>query len=518
MSKSKILLFLLLSFIGGVFWRSFFAVTQTQIFLLLIFSLIMLFVFYKNKMATLVAFLLLAFWLGLWRTDNKIEEANNLIYVGKTFEEKVVVQKVSPSAFGQNVVVELEREKIAILLQVPQYPQYQYGDLLEITCLAKAIENRPTSSAGGEASFDYRMYMAKEGVLYQCDPIKSLLPQGAPQFNGAGKQIKKVGENGGNWFYGKIIAMRTIFESKITRVIPQPYGALAVGLLLGGSGGLSKEIQSDFSRTGMTHIVAVSGYNVTIIAEYLILLGIFLGFWRKQAIWLALFGIILFVIIAGLPASAVRAGVMSGILLWAMKNGRLTSSENAIIFAGAIMLILNPLLLRWDVGFQLSFLATLGIVLTSSFWEKSFVKKNKALGISEAITLSLSAQIFVLPIIAYNFQLVSLISLLANVFILPVIPLSMLLVFLVIVFGLIWTPLSLVFAWLAFTLLAYELKLIQLLAEFPWASASIETVSVWWIVIYYIILIGIIFWIKKRERNIINLSEDFLTARLKSGK
>ncbi len=483
MSKSKILLFLLLSFVGAVFVRSFFAVSQMQIFLLLIFSLITLFVFYKNKMATLVAFLLLAFVLGLWRTDSRIEEANNLKYLGKVFQENAIVQKVSPSTFGQNIIVSLQSEKISVLLQVPQYPEYQFGDLLEIVCPAKAIENLSAGEAGKDASFDYRMYMAKEGVLYQCEKGKS----------------RKIGENSGSWFLGKIIAMRTIFESKITKVIPQPYGALAEGLLLGGSGGLSKEIQADFSRTGMTHIVAVSGYNVTIIAEYLILLGIFLGFWRKQAIWFAIVGIILFVIMSGLPASAVRAGVMSGILLWAMKNGRLASSENAIIFAGAIMLMLNPLLLRWDVGFQLSFLATLGIVLTASFWEKSFVKKNKALGISEAITLSLSAQIFVLPIIAYNFQLVSLISLLANVFILPVIPLSMLLVFLVIVFGLIWTPLSLVFAWLAFVLLAYELKLIHLLAEFPWASASIEKVSSWWIVVYYIVLAGIIFWIKKRE-------------------
>ncbi len=483
MSKSKIFLALILAFIGAVFVRSFFAVSQMQIFLLLIFSLIVLSVFYKNKKATLVAFLLLAFVLGLWRTDSRIEEANNLKYLGKVFQENAIVQKVSPSTFGQNIIISLQSEKISVLLQVPQYPEYQFGDLLEIVCPAKAIENLSAGEAGKDASFDYRMYMAKEGVLYQCEKGKS----------------RKIGENSGSWFLGKIIAMRTIFESKITKVIPQPYGALAEGLLLGGSGGLSKEIQADFSRTGMTHIVAVSGYNVTIIAEYLILLGIWLGLWRKQAIWFALFGICLFVIIAGLPASAVRAGVMSGILLWAMKNGRLASSENAIIFAGAIMLMLNPLLLRWDVGFQLSFLATLGIVLTASFWEKSFVKKNKALGISEAITLSLSAQLFVLPIIAYNFQLVSLISLLANVFILPVIPLSMLLVFLVIVFGLIWTPLSLVFAWLAFTLLAYELKLIHLLAEFPWASASIEKVSPWWIVVYYIMLAGIIFWIKKRE-------------------
>lgn len=485
MTKSKILLFLLLSFMGGVFGRSFFEIGQIQIFLLLIFSLILLFVFYKKKMATLVAFWLLAFVFGLRLTDRKISQANNLIYLGKTFEGKAVVQKVSPSTFGQNVIVQLQSEKISVLLQVPQYPEYKYGDLLEMSCLTKAIENLSAGEAGRDDSFDYRMYMAKEGVLYQCEK----------------KQIKKVGENGGNWLYGKIISARAVFETKINKVIPQPYGALSGGLLLGGSGGLSKEIQADFSRTGMTHIVAVSGYNVTIIAEYLILMGIWLGLWRKQAIWFAIVGICLFVILAGLPASAVRAGVMSGILLWAMKNGRLSSSENAIIFAGAIMLALNPLLLRWDVGFQLSFLATLGIVLTSSFWEKSFVKKHKALGISEAIALSLSAQIFVLPIIAYNFHITSLISLLANVLILPVIPISMLLVFLVIVFGFVWTPISLVFAWLAFVLLAYELKLIQLLAEFPWASASIEKVSVWWIVIYYIILIGIIFWIKRREKN-----------------
>jgi len=478
MTKSKILLFLLLSFIGGVFVRSFFEISQIQIFLLLIFALIILFVFYKNKIATLVAFLLLVFVCGLWLTERKIDEADNLKYLGKTFQEKVVVEKVSDSTFGQNLIVRLSEEKISVLLQTAQYPEYKYGDLLEISCTGRAIENR-------DESFDYRMYLAKEGVLYQCEKPK----------------IKKVGENSGNWFLGKIISTKIVFESKLEKVIPAPYSALAVGLLFGGSSGLSKEIQNDFSRTGMTHIVAVSGYNVTIIAEYLILLGIAFGLWRKQAIWFAIGGIILFVMMSGMPASAVRAGVMSGVLLWAMKNGRLSSSENAIIFAGAIMLALNPLLLRWDVGFQLSFLATLGIVLTSSFWEKSFIKKHKALGISETIALSLSAQVFVLPIIAYNFHIASLVSLLANVFILPVIPLSMLLVFLVTLFGFVWGPLSLIFAWLAFVLLAYEIKLIHLLAQFPWASVSIEKISVWWIVFYYIILTGIILLIKKREKN-----------------
>lgn len=500
MSKSRVFLFILLSFLAGVFVRSFFEISQNWFFLLLLFSLIILFVFYRNKFAALAAFALLFFVLGGWLTDREIAKAKNLIYIGTTFNEKAVVQKVSQSSFGQNIIVELETEKISVLLQTPQYPEYRYGDLLKISCTAKAIENR-------DESFDYRMYMAKEGVLYQCDKGKA----------------DKIGENNGNWIYARIISARASFENKIIKVIPAPYSALASGLLFGGSSGLSKEIQNDFSKTGMTHIVAVSGYNVTIIAEYLILLGIALGLWRKQAIWFALAGIILFVIMAGLPASAVRAGVMSGILLWAMKNGRLASSENAIIFAGGMMLVLNPLLLRWDVGFQLSFLATLGIVATSSFWEKSFVKKNKALGISEAIALSLSAQILVLPIIAYNFHIASLVSLLANVFILPIIPLSMLLVFLVCVFGFIFSPLSIFFAWLAFLLLLYEIKLIHILAEFPWASVAIENVNEWWIVLYYCILIMVIYLLKKNERRKAELEEELfiggdLINRIKRGK
>ncbi|HBI33602.1 MAG TPA: hypothetical protein DEA43_00585 [Candidatus Moranbacteria bacterium] len=479
MSRSRVFLFVLLNFIVGVFVRSFFEINQYYFFLLALFSLIMLFIFYKNKFAAAAAFFALAFVLGGWFTDKEIEKTKNLIYSGKTFQTTAIIEKVAPSTFGQNIVAEFSNRECGgdflVLIQAPKYPEYSYGDLLDVSCTLKLIENL-------DVNFDYKMYMAKEGVLYQCK----------------GK-IEKIAEGKGNWLYSKIILARTTFENKITKVISQPYGALASGLLFGGGSGLSKEIQNDFSRTGMTHIIAVSGYNVTIIAEYLIMFGIFLGLWRKQAIWFAIVGIFLFVVMVGFPSSAVRAGVMSGILLWAMKNGRLANCENAIIFAGAIMLAINPLLLRWDVGFQLSFLATLGIVASASFWEKSFIKKHKAFGISEIILLSLSAQIFVLPIIAYNFNIVSPISLLANVFILPIVPLSMLLVFLVCLFGFIFSPLSLVFSWLAFLLLYYEIKLIHILAQFPWASVEIEKVTPWWIFLYYCILIVAIYFLKKRE-------------------
>lgn len=471
MSKSRIFLFLLLSFIGGVFARSFFQVDNFFILLLIIISIIILTVFYKNPMAAAVAFMLLSFSVGIWKTDNILQKINNAELNRKNFQGEAIVLKNSNSTFGQNLIIEVdsmekENAKVRMLLQVPPYPNFQYGNILKVDCTARIIENKD------DAEFDYRMYMAKDSVLYSCE----------------NKKFEKISESGGNKVMIYILKLRDKFDDNISRLIPMPEGALASGILLGGSKGLSKEIQNDFSRTGMTHIVAVSGYNVTIIAEYLILIGIFLGLWRKQAIWFALFGIAIFVVMIGMPASAVRAGVMSSILLWAIKNGRLSSSENAIILAGAIMLFINPLLLRWDIGFQLSFMATLGIVLASPLWEKSFIKKHKALGMSEIIALSLSAQIFVWPIVAYNFHSVSLISLLVNVLVLPIVPISMLLVFLVSIFEIIFSPLAIVFAWISYVSLYCEIFIIHLLSQFPWASANVNNFSGWWMAVYYIIL------------------------------
>lgn len=467
MTKSRVLLCLLLSFLAGVFVRSFFEISEIHLFMLIIFSILLLTIFYKNGNATLVAFILFFFAIGIWRTNGSLKKVDDAFLDGKNIHENALVLKSWESSFGQNVIIRLEREKISMLLQVSTYPTFHYGDLLDVLCTAETIKNRD------DAEFDYRMYMAKEGILYSCED----------------KKFSKVGESKGDVLLSYVFKLKSLLEENINRVIPRPESALANGILLGGTNGLSEEIKDNFSRTGMTHIVAVSGYNVTIIAEYLIMLGIMIGLWRKQAIWFAIFGIALFVIMIGLQASAVRAGVMSGILLWAMKHGRLASSENAIIFAGAIMLSINPLLLRYDVGFQLSFLATLGIVASSPLWEKSFIKKHKAFGITEIIVLSLSAQIFVLPIIAFNFHMTSLISLLANVLILPIVPISMLLVFLTAIFGFIFPPLSFVFSWMSYIFLHYEIWIIDVMAQFPWASVEIEKVSVWFVIIYYIILV-----------------------------
>ncbi len=499
LTKSKIFLMLSLGFMSGIFLASFFNTGLMLIYVLLILAIIILILGYKNKIALVISFAVLFFILGAWRTGIDIKKLESLDLDGKNVSEKAVIIK-EPENKGnyQKLIVKMD-SGLRVLVNVGLHPKMMYGDELDLNCTLRIPENF-------SEDFDYRMYLAKDKIYYLCKSARIKKTE-----NNKGNKIYPYANSMNLWgnlnnipsrigagAYLAILKTKSKMEENVNQVIPQPQAALANGLLFGGSSRLSERVSDNFSKTGMTHIVAVSGYNVTIIAEYLILFGIFLGLWRKQSFWFALIGIFVFVAMIGFPSSAVRAGVMGILLLWAVKNGRLANSYNAIIFAGAVMLLINPLLLRWDIGFQLSFLATLGIIMLAPFWEKVFIKKHKALGLTEILFLTISAQIFVLPIILYNFKILSLVSVPANLLILLIVPITMLLVFLTAISGFIFGPLSLVFAWLAFLPLKYEVWIINTLADLGWASRSVENFHWLWVVVWYLILMAAVYVIRKK--------------------
>lgn len=511
MTKSKIFLVLSLSFIFGIFLASFFKPDAVLICFLLVASVIALALGYKNKKALVFSGAVLFFAFSLWHTAQKLKILDNPPFKQKEFSgEAIVIKEPVQKENYQQITAEINfghpMSKVRILINANKYKEINYGDKLSVSCLLQIPENHPVIPSGARnligtsdsslgslgnaqdeaSSFDYRMYLAKDKIYYLCQ----------------GTKIEKIGENSGNKFYAAVLKLKNKMAENVNRVIPYPHSALANGLIFGGSSDLPKVLKNNFSRTGMTHIVAVSGYNVTIIAEYLIWFFIFIGFWRKQAFWFAVIGIILFVVMVGLPSSAVRAGVMGTLLIWAAKNGRLANSWNAIIFAGAVMLLINPLLLRWDIGFELSFLATLGIISFAPFWEKYLIKNHKALGFTEIFFLSLSAQIFVLPIIFYNFHTMSLVSLAANLLILLIIPLSMLLVFLTAAAGFIFHPLALAFAWLAYLPLKYEVWIINALGGLPWVSREIINFRWEWMALWYLILIAVVAFAKRNLKKL----------------
>lgn len=434
---------------------------------------ILLVAFYKNKPMMVFGFSFIFFILGFYLVEVRLEKIKKLDLNGKKISGlAMVIREPEQKEKYKRLVVRAEKIPSAkILVNAFDKNDYRYGDKIELECALEIPKKFSTD-------FDYQMYLAKDGIFYECQKPKINFSSGEKM-------------NDGNEIYAGILFLKNKFNRNIEKLIPFPEAGLASGLVVGGSDLLSSDVQNDFSRTGLAHIVAVSGYNVTIVAEYLMMLGIFLGLWRRQAFWFAAIGIFLFVLLVGFPSSAVRAGVMGILLIWAMKNGRLANSQNAVIFSAAFMLLLNPLLLRWDIGFQLSFLATLGIVYLYPFFESSLVKNHKALGVSEILFLSVSAQIFVLPVILFNFGNLSLISPLANILVLPIVPIAMLLVFLSVVSNFVFHPLGMLFSWLAYLPLKYETFIIRYLASLKYASMELK-LSWWGVAVWYAILFAVL--------------------------
>ncbi|MFA6974102.1 MAG: ComEC/Rec2 family competence protein [Parcubacteria group bacterium] len=485
MTKSRIFLILSLSFIVGIFVRSFWEINPSVPYVLSVIAVITLTLFYRNKIILASGCAILFFVGGILLTSNNLEKLNNLNLVGQNFTgTALIIKEPTASGYYQKIVAQLATldvpnkhqmsTGVKVLINANIYPEYAYGDKIKLNCTLEIPENFAED-------FDYRMYLAKDGIFYECKKAK----------------IEFVAHEQGNKFYARILNIKNKFKDKINRLIPSPQAGLLSGLILGGDAGLPKDLQDNFSRTGTTHIIAVSGYNVTIVAEYLMLLGIFLGLWRKQSFWFAVLGIMLFVLMTGMTASAVRAGVMGTLLLWAMKNGRLANAQNAVVFAAGIMLFFNPLLLRYDIGFQLSFLATIGIIYIYPLIESKLNRNSKIFWLWEILFLSLSAQIFVLPIILYNFQTLSLISLVANILVLPIIPLTMLLGFLMAMANFIFTPLASVLAWLTFAPLKYEVEVINFLGNLKYSALEIKNFSWWGMAVWYIIVITIVMRQKK---------------------
>ena len=294
---------------------------------------------------------------------------------------------------------------------------------------------------------------------------------------------------------------RMALVSKIDQILPRPESALFGAMVFGYQKEIPKELKNDFNRTGTTHILAISGMNISIVVLMLMNFGLMLGLWRRQAFWLALIGIVVFILLVGSPASAIRAGVMGALLLWARNRGLLVLVWRPIVLAAFFMTIFDPSLLMFNIGFQLSFLAVVGIAYFNNFWSNVFrwipIKFAR-----ELISVSMAAQITTWPIILYNFGTVSLISPLANIFIVPLLTPIM---FLGLAFAVVFwsTLLAQLFLWPAWLILHFVVKLVSWFGAVSWASVNFGTGGLVLILIYYPLLIWLWRFLEKRNLNVL---------------
>lgn len=217
-----------------------------------------------------------------------------------------------------------------------------------------------------------------------------------------------------------------------------------------------------------------------------------LGLRRRKAFCFTLILLTLFIIMVGFPSSAVRAGIMGSLFLLAQTVGRPKSGSRAIVFAATFMVAVNPFILKLDVGFQLSFLAVMGIIYLMPLFQK-WLKLR-------ILAMTLAAQVFTLPILIYNFGYVSLIAPITNIFVVPLLPFIMVFGFISGLAGMLWQPLGWVFSWPAWFLLTYLVKTVDWLSQFFLASITLENIHWIWPAIFYLILGYVVWWLNKREK------------------
>lgn len=489
MSVSKAFFIFFLSFILGIFGVSF-VPFDFFLFFVPLFSLSFLisFLILKRKIFLIFFLSLIFFLLGALRyqiAENNffksslfsLNDKGEIVFKGKIVKEpqekencKILTLKVS------EVLLKRKWKKIEgkILLYTEKYSSIEYGDIIE----AKGELKTPPVFEG----FNYKDYLKKEGIS-----SISYFPQ-----------IKILEKNKGIFFYRVLFSFKSKMEKTIFQTLSPPQSTILKAIILGEKREIPKELSEKLNRTGLRHIVAVSGLHFAILAGILTSFFISLGFWRNQSFYLTIIFLFLYLLMTGFQPSAVRAFGMIFMFLYGQRIGRLSSSFRALIFILFLMLLFNPFLLRYDVGFQLSFLAVSGIIFLSPFFQEKF-KFIPSQFLRDIFSFTLSAQIFTFPILVCNFGYFSVVSLLTNILVLPFIPFLMSFGFLFSFLGIFSLSLGKVLSWPCWLLLTFVVKVIDFFSNLSFSSFNLRISFIWLVFIYFVL--GIIVWrLKEKER------------------
>lgn len=335
---------------------------------------------------------------------------------------------------------------------LPQYPVARQGSMISFSCVPRAMTDREL------------WLQRRYGTSKLCEGSSIVLLQ-----------------EGGSLTYGALSGFRSILLATINEYLPVTHAQLLGGMLIGARQSFSAELKEAFNRIGLTHIIAVSGYNVTILLALLSTLCTRVGVGRRISFAVIIISIILFTVLAGGSAATLRASIMGGLAVIAQYIGRKSRMGTAILLACAIMVFQNPSIF-FDIGFQLSFLAMMGLIYISPFFEALFAKMSDAFGLKPILIQTLSAICATSPMILWYFQSISLIAPLANLVILPVVPMGM-------AFGAAATMISLIgssiggvfftslapYVWaFAWAPLEYAIQMSLLFSRIPFASITIQ--------------------------------------------
>jgi competence protein ComEC len=364
-----------------------------------------------------------------------------------------------------------------LLIVAPPHTAAAYGDRIEASGRLDAPE--PFDTGAGHV-FNYPLYLAKDGILYELSFA----------------QVGRLGAGGAEPFTSFALGVKHLLLSGLYRAIPEPQASLAAGITLGDKRSVGEELSDAFVRASLIHIVVLSGYNITVVINATsAVLSYFPRIFRFSAGGLV---VAFFILMTGGAATAVRAGLMAYLAVYARLTGRTFIALRALGATALLMVLWDPWTLAFDPSFQLSALATAGLILFTPVFEPRLHFVPARLGLREIIASTLATQSAVLPLLLYQSGNLSLVALPANLLALVAMPAAMGLSAVAMLAGLVLGPYAVFAGFPAAFVLGYIIKVAVFFAALPFASLQVPAFSGWLLGFIYLVLAGLLFVWKRK--------------------
>lgn len=339
----------------------------------------------------------------------------------------------------------------------PLHPRRQPGEIVEVSCVIEAPE--PFDG------FAYDKYLERYGISALCR---------YPKINVLGQQ---------NTIWIQLLHTKRHLAHRLQQVMPAPEHTILLGTIFGYKKAIPESVMTAFRQTGTSHILVISGLHIALIGSIALKVGNRI-LPRQKALALSIICIGLYAALTGFQSSAIRASIFGLAAISAEVTGRSSQSMRIVVYAAAIMLLINPLLFRYDAGFQLSFAASSGIILFHSWFLGRLWFLPSAFAIRESAAISLAAILTTTPIIGASFGSFSGIAVIANVIVVPLMPLIMIYGFVVVVTAAASISIAQIIALPLYGILAVLIDIIQWLSALPHAHQVIENGHwLWWLYI-----------------------------------
>lgn len=475
---------------AGILFRSFFnAGWMLALLLLLLAGAVLL--FYACSKARVVLLMSLALFgaaLGLARMEWDARPATDSVllrHVGERVELLGIVN-AEPDMRDRNQLVRIKVHALQddvvtdnVLLSLDSHLPIAYGDRVHVAGELREPENFETDSG---RIFNYVEYLAKEGVHF-----RMLYPE---------VEVLQTGQ--GNPLLHALFDFKNKSLEQLSEVLPEPEVSLLGGILIGAKQSLGEVLLDTFRATGLIHIVVLSGYNMSLIAEGLQRALVLLS--PAWSTFLGGVGIVLFALMAGAGAATVRAAIMALFVLLARSTGRVYDVTRALMVAAFLMVMHNPRIVAFDPGFQLSFIATLGLIHVTPLTEHHISFLPERFSLRSLVAATIATQFSVLPLLLYQTGSISIVAVLANLFVLPIIPVTMLLGSLTGFVSFLHDMFAYPFALFTNVLLSYILHVAALFAIVPHGSISVQNVPFWGVALLYVLGIVTFLFLQNRAR------------------